>query len=144
MRPAPELWVLDTSALLCLKEDEAGADEVERVLRRHGPRGDVFVSFISLMEYYYVICQSLGEAEARRAYLQVKQLPLKVVESDEELGLAAGRIKASARLSVADAWVAATAERLDAVLVHKDPEFEQVKRLLRLQALPYKNGPARL
>ena len=46
--------------------------------------------------------------------------------------LAAARIKAGHKLSVADAWIAATAERLDATLVHKDPEFEPLAKLVRL------------
>jgi predicted nucleic acid-binding protein len=68
----------------------------------------------------------------------LKQLPIEVVESDEPLGLAAARIKASHKLSVADAWIAATAERLGATLVHKDPEFEALAGSIRLQALPPK------
>ena len=63
---------------------------------------------------------------------------LRVIESDEELGLASPA-SASLRLSVADAWIAATAQRLGAVLVHKDPEFEQVRNAVSLRALPYKS-----
>ncbi len=138
MPPAAEAWVLDTSALLCYRENEPGAAEVIRLLKAHGS-GKIHVSFISMMECYYIVHQEQGESEAGEFITALKQLPLHVVESDEELGLAAGRIKASHRLSVADAWVAATAERLGAVLVHKDPEFEPLKSSLRLHPLPYKN-----
>jgi ribonuclease VapC len=131
-------FVLDTSALVCLRESEPGADDVEKILREQGSKGHVYVSFISLMEFYYVLFQEQGESDARRAYLELKQLPLHVIESDEELGLSAGRIKATHRLSVADAWVAATTERLGACLVHKDPEFESLKGQITLQPLPYK------
>lgn len=37
----------------------------------------------------------------------------------------AARIKAAGGLSVADAWIAATAAVHDAVLVHKDPEMRR-------------------
>ncbi|MCP4110600.1 MAG: type II toxin-antitoxin system VapC family toxin [Desulfobacteraceae bacterium] len=50
-----------------------------------------------------------------------------IVESTQELGLIAGTLKAVDRISFADTWVAATAIFYDAVLVHKDPEFEQLK-----------------
>jgi predicted nucleic acid-binding protein len=138
MPAAAERCVLDTSALLCLIEGEDGADEVEKILRTHGPKGNAYLCFISLMEFYYINHQERGEAVAQERYTLLKELPLKVVESDPELGLAAGRIKAAHRLSVADAWIAAVAERLEAVLVHKDPEFEPLKRILRLAPLPYK------
>lgn len=139
MPPAAETFVLDTSALLCLKENEPGASEVEAVLRRQGKRGTVFVSFMSIMELAYILEQEQGEAAAREGVLQLKQLPLQVVESDEPLGLAAARIKAGHRLSVADAWIAATAERLGATLVHKDPEFDSLGKIIRLKSLPPKN-----
>ena len=143
MPGAPDAWVLDTSALLCLKADEPGASGVDEVLREGGRHGKVFVSFMSLMEYYYIRQQTFGEVEARKGYLELKQLPIIVVESDEELGLMAAGIKATWRLSVADAWVAATAERLGAVLVHKDPEFEPLKGRIVLRSLPYKGSKSR-
>jgi len=138
MPSAAEIIVLDTSALLCLKENEPGAAEVEAILRRQGKNETVFISFISVMEFAYIIEQEQGETAARRGVLQLKQLPIHVVESDEPLGLAAARIKAGHKLSVADAWIAATTERLGATLVHKDPEFELLGKLIRLRALPFK------
>ncbi|MBI3296767.1 MAG: type II toxin-antitoxin system VapC family toxin [Elusimicrobia bacterium] len=140
MPPAAETFVLDTSALLCLKENEPGASEVETILRQHGKKETVFVSFMSIMELAYILEQEQGEAAAREGVLQLKQLPLQVVESDEPLGLAAARIKAGHKLSVADAWIAATAERLGATLVHKDPEFEPLAKFIRLKTLPPKAG----
>ncbi len=140
MPPAVETFVLDTSALLCLKENEPGAAEVELILRREGKNGRVFISFMSIMEFAYVLEQEQGETAARQGILELKQLPVETVESDEPLGLAAARIKAGHKLSVADAWVAATAERLGATLVHKDPEFEHLGKLVRLRALPLKGG----
>ena len=92
------------------------------------------------MEFAYILEQERGEAEARQAILQLKQLPLRIIESDEPLVLSAARIKASHRLSVAPAWVAATAERLGAALVHKDPEFEPLAQRIHLHPLPLKGG----
>ena len=140
MPPAAETFVLDTSALLCFKEDEAGASEVEAILRDHGKRETVFISFMSVMEFAYILEQEQGETAAHQGVLQLKQLPVQIVESDEPLGLAAARIKAGHKLSVADAWIAATAERLGATLVHKDPEFQPLARLIHLKALPLKGN----
>ena len=140
MPAGPETFVLDTSALLCLKENEPGASDVEGILRQHGKKGSVFISFISIMELAYILEQEQGEAAAREGVLQLKQLPLEVVESDEPLGLAAARIKAGHTLSVADAWIAATAERLSATLVHKDPEFTPLAKVIKLKTLPLKSG----
>ena len=59
-------------------------------------------------------------------------------ESSKELSLIAGRLKAAYRLSFADAWIAATAMFYDAILVHKDPDFEQLEDKLKALKLPYK------
>lgn len=54
MSQPPPRYVLDTSALLTLIEDEAGADHVQALLEQ-AKRGevDLLVSFISFMEVYY-------------------------------------------------------------------------------------------
>jgi predicted nucleic acid-binding protein len=131
-------FVLDTSALLTLHQDEPGAVEVETVLAQAGQEHRVWICFISLMEFFYIIQQQASIEKARQSYAALKQLPLMVIEGDEELGLMAADIKANHRLSLADAWVGATAERLGAILIHKDPEFEQLKSRIKLQNLPYK------
>jgi len=40
--------------------------------------------------------------------------------------------------ALADAFVGATAQRFGALLIHKDPEFESLKSVIKLKALPYK------
>jgi predicted nucleic acid-binding protein len=62
---------------------------------------------------------------------------------DEKTFLQAGRLKASHRLSVADALIAATAKLHDAVLVHKDPELEALRGEMELLSLPFKRGVKR-
>jgi len=58
MSQGPPLYVLDTSALLTLIEDEAGADQVQELLEK-AKRGEVIllVSFMSFMEVYYISLQ---------------------------------------------------------------------------------------
>lgn len=132
-------YVLDTSAIFCLKDDEEGASRIEKILEE-ARIGDcqVGVSFMSLMEYLYITLIRYGEDLARKAYLELTLLPLKIIESNEELRLAAAEFKANYNLSVADAWIAATAKIEAAILVHKDPEFEAVNHSIKCLALPYK------
>jgi len=49
-------------------------------------------------------------------------------------------IKAQCRLSVADAWIIASAIEVQGILVHKDPEMEQAQRIVDLLQLPYKKS----
>ena len=113
-------YVLDTSALLTLHYDEAGSERVAGLLTRALepetpvlPGVAVFACFMSLMEVLYRVWKTEGEAAGRAAYAACQALPL------------------------GDAWIAATALQCDAVLVHKDPEFESLPGLVE-ERLPYK------
>jgi len=132
-------YVLDSTAFLTMFEDEEGADTVQELLERAN-EGEVliFVSFVTFTEVFYISIRRKGEKESLRRVGLMKALPVTRIESSEELSLTAGRLKASHKISFADAWVAATAIFYDAILVHKDPEFDQLVEKVKLFNLPYK------
>jgi predicted nucleic acid-binding protein len=131
-------YVLDTSALLTLRSDESGAKQVADLLAET-TSGDAicYGSFITLMEVLYRVWKNEGETVGRAAYQMCQRLPIEWVHESSELLQRAAQIKATQPLSLADAWIAATALELGAVLVHKDPEFENLPGLLESR-LPYK------
>lgn len=132
---SPKRYLLDTSALLTLIEDEAGADQVEHVLTKE----EVLLPWLVLLEAYYITQQEQSQAEADRRYALIKQLPAQILwEMEEPTLLTAGRIKVTHRLSLADAIIAAFAIQHQAILLHKDPEFEALADEAMLEALPYK------
>jgi len=61
------------------------------------------------------------------------------VESNENLNMSAGSLKAKNRISLADAYVAAVCREYNAILVHKDPEFEKILPKVKEFRLPYKS-----
>ncbi len=134
-----ERYVLDTSAILAFLGGEPGADRVERLLRdARAGRHAVLVCSISLMELFYTALRAKGEDAAFRLLALVKAWPLEWVYPDEKVLLQAGRLKASHRLSVADALVAAVASMRGATLVHRDPELEPLRGQVDLLSLPSK------
>jgi ribonuclease VapC len=132
-------YVLDTSAIFTLTKGEDGSEVVEDILNlaKKG-KNAAYLSFASFMELYYVTWQEKGEGAAKELIILVKSLPVHRVDSNERITLSAGRIKANHRLSVADAFIAATAIDKDAVLVHKDPELEVISKYTETLELPYK------
>jgi len=132
---ATDSYVFDTSALLTLWNDEEGADLLESLLREGI---DVYVSFMSYMESRYRIWKNAGKEESDEFSKYVELLPLTRMDMTDSIFEKAVELKATKSLSVCDSWIIATALALDATLVHKDPEFEQVKTLVKLKALPYK------
>ena len=119
-------FCLDTSAILTLRDDEPGAERVAMVLEGPNP---CFACFITRMEVLYRVWKDEGERSGRLAYEQLQSLPIQWVDQTEPLLLEASRIKASHPLSVADAWIAATALLSRATLLHQDPEFEAITQL---------------
>jgi ribonuclease VapC len=129
--------LLDTSALLTLRDDEPGADQVAQLLAQVATEETVcYGCFISLMEVLYRVWKDESEDAGRLAYAQCQSLPITWIHESSPLLEKAAEMKARSPLSVADAWIAATAVLNNARLVHKDPEFEKIP-LAQLQ-LPYK------
>jgi predicted nucleic acid-binding protein len=130
-------YLLDTSALLTLRDNEPGADEVAELLyqARQG-QAQCYGCFMTLMEVLYRVWKDESELEGRLAYQQCLSLPIEWIYQHNTLLEKAAEIKARHPLSLADAWIAATAQLHNAVLVHKDPEFAALDCLQ--QILPYK------
>ena len=129
-------YLLDTSALLAMAGDEPGAKTVTTLLAkaRQG-KMTLFVSCVSFMEAGYKAYQAQGEDGLANVLAYLQQLPVTRVDITEELIALAARFKGTYRLSLADAWILATAKQLGATLVHKDPEFEPAHAEVHLQRL---------
>lgn len=133
--PENDLYLLDTSAVLTLIEDERGADRVEDLLRH----ATVLLPFVAGLETYCITLWERGEDEADRRLFLLRQLPVRWLDAVNDAVLVmAGRFKAEHRLSFADCLVAAFAADAGAVLVHKDPEYEPLSGL-RQERLQYKD-----
>lgn len=117
-------YLLDTSALLTLRDDEPGAQRVAELLAlAQNRKCECSGCFMSLMEMMYRVWRDESEGKANLAYQQCLALPITWIHETPELLKAAASIKARHPLSVANAWIAASTELAGATLVHKDPEF---------------------
>ena len=134
-----ETFVFDTSAFIALDEREPGAAEVEAILSRAWlGEVEVHASFATLTELECIRTQERDAQQATELLAFAKSQPVKCHHTDDVLCSEAARLKAAHKVSFADAFVAATAKRLNAALVHKDPEFDALKDMIKLQALPPK------
>lgn len=123
-------FVLDTSALLALRGNEAGADRVE-VLLKQAKRNQIriLVSFMTRMEILYCVRREEGEEAAREALRLIDSFSLEWVSCEPPILEKASEIKSNGRVSVADSWIAATASVFTATLVHKDPQFTPLSEI---------------
>ena len=90
-----------------------------------------FVCDVNLAEYYYKMCEKLGKSIAEIRYHQIRESPIEVVATDEELTRRAGEKKCVYRgkLSLADCFCLALAELKNAVILTTDSELAKVKEV---------------
>jgi predicted nucleic acid-binding protein len=126
-KTALNTFVLDTSALLALRGDEIGADRVETLLEQaKRKRCRLLVSFMSRMEILYCVRKEEGADAAREALRLIDSFSIEWITCEPGILDKSAEIKSSGGISVADSWIAATAQVFGATLVHKDPEFTRV------------------
>ena len=112
--------LLDTSAWLTWSQDEPGADEVEMYFEEAlDGAATLHSSFVSLTELKYITTQKFGADKARELLESVEDKPVRWHQSDRAL-------------------CSEAAKRLDATLVHKDPEFDALGGVIKLHGLPPK------
>jgi predicted nucleic acid-binding protein len=126
-------YVIDTSAIMSVLFREEGGQRVEELFDQDE---QILLPFVSIMEAQYKLLRDRPES-ANEMMAILATWPAEIIESDPVWREGAAIVKSRGRLSFADAWVASLALMRDAVLVHKDPEFDAVQDLKHLR-LPYK------
>jgi predicted nucleic acid-binding protein len=128
-------YVLDTSALIAMMEAEEGGMRVRQLIAGR----ETWITFMSLLELRYITIREHGQQAANQRYgLLLRSGATIIWQIDEPTLNTAAQFKADYPLSLGDAINAAYARQRQAILVHKDPEFEILKDAIALLALPYK------
>ena len=134
-------FVLDAWAVLALLQgEEPAASRVRQLFNAvRGEDEEIFISIINLGEVLYRIGKVKGEEEAWQTLDQIRRLPLAVVPADEGAVLAAVGFKMHYAISYADAFAAATADRLEATLVTGDLELGRLEDRIEIEMLERMN-----
>ncbi len=132
-------YVFDTSALLTYIENEEGVETVENMLiKALNGEDKIFISTVTMIEIFYISMQEQGRAIAVERMNLIETLPLMQESLTPNLTKTIGEMKAVKSMSFADCCIAGLAKSKKAVLVHKDPEFEQIEDETSQLKLPYK------
>jgi len=126
--------VLDAWAALALLNDEPAATEVDRAITEE----TAVMSLINLGEVIYRAIPRRGERRTLEAVGAVRRR-IQVEDVDYDMVIAAARLKAGHRLSYADAFCVATAQRHDAVVYTGDPEILALEELV--QSVDLRSAP---
>ena len=134
-----EKFVLDTSALFSLLKKEQGADRIESILVSASlAEVEASISIVSLIEIYYISVQEQSAELGDERVSILRGFPMTIEHLYDRDVKYIGDLKANYKMSFADCCIAGLTKRLDAVLVHKDPEFDSIASHIKLEALPYK------
>jgi len=132
-------YVFDTSALLTYIENEEGIETVENLLMKAlNEENKIFLSTVTMIEVFYVSMQEQGRTVAEERLSLIETLPLIQESLTANITKTIGEMKAVKSMSFADCCIAGLSKSKKAILVHKDPEFEQVEDEIRQLKLPYK------
>lgn len=119
-------YVLDSYALLAHFEDEAGGEQVRKILKAaHAGKTKLFLSVINYGELYYNTLRERGREKADEARFITEQLPITIVNADMDITIEAARLKGTHPVAYADCFAAALGIRKRAKVVTGDPEFKK-------------------
>jgi len=126
--------VLDTKPLIKLFAQEEDWEAVQEILSRvESGELEAGISVVTLTEIYYKYWR---EERPDLAMARTEQLRyaiyLKKLEIDEEAAVKAGEWKEKYKVSIADAFIAASAHSEGAVVVSDDPDFKRIPEIKNL------------
>jgi predicted nucleic acid-binding protein len=136
-------YVLDASAILRFLDDEAGAERVEQIIRRHIAGKDrVAVSAIHWGEVAGIVMKRHGEAGVHAALSRLSAFGFDVVAVTAERAVHSAAIKNRHKIPYADAFgVELAADSPEHVLVTADFDVKPAQKDVRIEFLPLKKKP---
>ena len=119
--------VLDSFALLVFLFKEKGHQKIVDVFDRAAESDEAaLIAAPNWAEVRYILQRKVGLERWNEVRSTILALPLEVVAVDQALAEAAGALKATKRMSLADCFAAALAQQRKAALYTGDPEFRAV------------------
>ncbi|MEM3382612.1 MAG: PIN domain-containing protein [Nitrososphaerales archaeon] len=126
--------VLDTKPLIKLFAKEKGWDAVQKILSKIEAGGiEGSISVITLTEIYYKYLQEKRPDLAKTRTEELRYaIYLKKIDIDEEVAVKAGEFKGKYNVSIADAFIAATAYFERSTIISDDMDFKRIPEVKTL------------
>lgn len=125
-----ERIVLDSYALIAVFLNEFGADMVTKILLdSNAGKLELHITTYNMGEVYYMIWRKTSKEKADLCWDAMKDLHLFITEPNIDLTFIAATVKATHKLSYADAHAAALSVHLNATLLTGDKEFKSLKNV---------------
>jgi len=125
---------LDTKPLIKLFAKEEGWETVQKILSEvEDEEIEATISVVTLTEIYYKYSQEKTPDLARTRTEQLRYaVYLKKLEIDEQVAVKAGEFKGKYNVSIADAFIAATAYFEASTIISDDADFKRIPEIKAL------------
>jgi uncharacterized protein len=115
---------LDASAILRYLDNEAGADEIKRLLLdAFNQKTELFMNTVNWSEVLYTFLKRSGAVAPSRIH-QLNALPVTLLPIDEPLASVTATYRLNFKLHLADAFALATAVSTKSTLITGDYDFK--------------------
>ena len=120
-------YALDACALIAYFRNEQGGDTLRKLLKE--PHNRFFIHAVNVGEVYYDSVRYSGEEKAEELFEDIASLPIQVIWTlDIPFLKIVGKYKTSYKISYADAFVLALAEKERAKVISTDHhEFDPIE-----------------
>jgi predicted nucleic acid-binding protein len=132
-------YALDASALLRYVDNEPGAIEIEKLLKK-AEAGDavLLMSAVNWGEVLFVVLRAHGIDAMTEFESRFQSLPIQILAADHVTAKAAAEIRFRFKIPYADAFAAAVARQNQATVVTADHDFTLLRGAIKVQLLPTK------
>lgn len=119
------VYILDSHALMVFFQMEKGHAEVKRLVTKASHKECILkMSIINWGEIYYSTVKSKGKTTAEQVLALIEQLPIQLIDVDQNMVHTAAIYKSLYPIAYADCFTAALAKKENATVVTGDPEFK--------------------
>lgn len=135
--------IVDAWALLAwVRDEQPAADSVRRALQAaEDGTVSLSMSWINAGEVYYMLSRKHGTKTAEDFLARLPSLPIRLVLPEEGDIVAAAKLKASYRISYADAFAAGLAIKEKAAVITGDPELRDLAGVLTVEWIGRPSAP---
>jgi len=125
-------YVIDACALIAFLQHEIGGDKLRELFKV--PENEFFMHSINLTEVYYDAVYVSGEEKAQELFEKVVELPITILwDLDVSFIKLVGKYKTSYKISFADSFVLAVADKENAIVISTDHhEFDVIEKAGKL------------
>jgi len=120
-------YAIDACALIAFFQNESGGDKLRELFKVS--ENEFFMHSVNLTEVYYDAVYVSGEEKAQELFEKIAELPITILwDLNVSFIKLVGKYKTSYRISFADAFVLALAEKEKATVVSTDHhEFDVIE-----------------